>query len=61
MKHDVRVGGRHPVTYDPMSKDAVLLHWTDDGDVESVGTQFVIETRKWFDSVWNSIVYEVPR
>jgi hypothetical protein len=61
MKHDVRTGGRHLATYDPMGKDAVLFHWTDDGDIESVGTQFVIETRKWFDSVWDSIAVEVPR
>lgn len=61
MKHDVRAGGQHLPTYDPMGKDAVLFHWRDDGDIESVGTQFVIETRKWFDSVWNSIAVEVPR
>lgn len=39
----------------------MLFHWTDNGDIESVGTKFVIETRKWFDSVWNSIAVEVPR
>jgi len=61
VKHEVRVDGQHIATYDPMGKDAVLFHWTDDGDIESVGTQFVIETRKWFDSVWDSIATEVPR
>ena len=41
--------------------DAVFFHWTDDGDVDSVGTRFVIETRKWFDSVWNSIAAEASQ
>lgn len=58
VKHDVRTAGRQVSVYDPMGKDTVLFHWTDDGDIEAVDTQFVIETRNWFDSVWNTIAVE---
>ncbi|MGF0118274.1 GntR family transcriptional regulator [Promicromonospora sp. Marseille-Q5078] len=58
VKHDVRTAGRQVSIYDPMGKDTVLFHWTDDGDIEAVDTQFVIETRNWFDSVWNTIAVE---
>ena len=58
VKHDVRTSGRQVSIYDPMGKDTVLFHWTDDGDIEAVDTQFVIETRNWFDSVWNTIAAE---
>jgi DNA-binding transcriptional regulator YhcF (GntR family) len=61
MSHDVRIGDQHLTIYDPMGKDAVLFHWTDDGDIQSVGAQFVIETRRWFDSAWSNISAEVPR
>ncbi|MFE7406479.1 GntR family transcriptional regulator [Isoptericola sp. NPDC057559] len=58
VKHDVRTAGRQVSVYGPMGKDTVLFHWTDDGDIEAVDTQFVIETRNWFDSVWNTIAVE---
>ncbi|MGF0115459.1 GntR family transcriptional regulator [Promicromonospora sp. Marseille-Q5078] len=58
VKHDVRTSGRQVSIYDPMGKDTVLFHWTDDGDIEAVDTQFVVETRAWFDSVWNTIAVE---
>ncbi|MCA5894306.1 GntR family transcriptional regulator [Isoptericola sp. NEAU-Y5] len=58
VRHDVRTSGRQVSIYDPMGKDTVLFHWTDDGDIEAVDTQFVIETRNWFDSVWNTIAVE---
>lgn len=58
VKHDVRTSGRQVSIYDPMGKDTILFHWTDDGDIEAVDSQFVIETRAWFDSVWNTIAVE---
>ncbi len=58
VRHDVRTSGRQVSIYDPMGKDTVLFHWTDDGDIEAVDSQFVIETRAWFDSVWSTIATE---
>ncbi|WP_419705336.1 GntR family transcriptional regulator [Promicromonospora sp. NFX87] len=57
--HDVRVNGEKVSIYDPMGKDAVLFHYTDDGDPESIESTFVVQVRQWFDSVWNSVATEV--
>jgi DNA-binding transcriptional regulator YhcF (GntR family) len=57
--HDVRVNGEKVTIYDPMGKDAVLFHYTDDGDPESIESTFVVQVRQWFDSVWNSVATEV--
>lgn len=55
MRHDVLLGRKRTAIYDPMGKDAVMFHYIDDGDPESTGTQFVTQTRNWFDSIWESI------
>jgi hypothetical protein len=57
--HDVRVSGEKLSIFDPMGKDAVLFHYTDDGDPESIESTFVVQVREWFDSVWNSVATEV--
>lgn len=54
-KHDVRIGSKRQAIFDPMGKDAVMFQHTDDGDPESMGSQFVTQTRSWFDSVWGTI------
>jgi DNA-binding transcriptional regulator YhcF (GntR family) len=55
MRHDVALGRKRAAIYDPMGKDALMFHYTDDGDPESTGTQFVTQTRNWFTSIWESI------
>lgn len=55
VRHEVRIGGKKIAIFDPMGKDAVLFQHTDDGDLESTGSQFVAQTRAWFDSIWNTI------
>jgi hypothetical protein len=57
--HEVSVNGERLSIFDPMGKDAVLFHHTDDGDPESIESTFVTQTRQWFDSVWNSVAAEV--
>ncbi len=41
--------------YDSAGKDAELFHHADDGDPDAIGTLFVAQTRRWFDSVWTTI------
>lgn len=41
--------------YDSAGKDAELFHHSADGDSDSISTQFVTQTRHWFDSVWTTI------
>lgn len=55
MRHDVPIDRKSVAIYDPMGKDAVMFHYTDDGDPESTGSQFVTQTRNWFNSIWDSI------
>lgn len=55
IRHEVRIGTEKVETLDPMGKDAILFPYTDDGDPNSPGTQFVQQTRAWFDSVWNTL------
>lgn len=59
VEHDVRANGDKIRIYDPMGNDATLFHQADDGAPESIGSAFVAETRKRFDSVWTSTATEV--
>ena len=54
-KHDVRIDGKKRSILDPMGKDSILFQHTDDGDSDSTGSQFVAQTKAWFDSIWNTI------
>lgn len=60
VRHEVRIGKDKVETLDPMGKDAILFPYTDDGDPNSPGTQFVQQTRAWFDSVWNTLARTAP-
>lgn len=55
VRHEVRLKGKRTTIFDPMGKDAVLFQYTDDGDPESTGSQFVAQTRTWFTSIWDTI------
>lgn len=55
VRHEVRLDGKKAAIFDPMGKDAILFQHTDDGDPESTGSQFVAQTRAWFDSIWTTI------
>lgn len=59
-RHDVRIDGKKHSILDPMGKDAVLFQHTDDGDPDSTGSQFVAQTRAWFDSIWKTIATPAP-
>jgi DNA-binding transcriptional regulator YhcF (GntR family) len=54
-EHEVRDGDDRLATFDSLGKNSELFHYTDDGDPESPGTQFVAQARLWFDSVWDTI------
>lgn len=56
VRHQVRVDGKRETIFDPMGKDAVMFQHT---DPDSLGSQFVCQTRDWFTSIWGTIA--VPR
>ncbi|MGL5810360.1 MAG: GntR family transcriptional regulator [Nocardioides sp.] len=55
VRHLVQLDGQRVATFDPMGKDAVLFQHTDDGDPDSTESQFVQQTRAWFESIWDTI------
>ncbi|WP_306512584.1 GntR family transcriptional regulator [Janibacter hoylei] len=55
VRHQVRLDGKRETIFDPMGKDAVMFQHTDDGDPDSLGSQFVSQTRDWFTSIWETI------
>jgi DNA-binding transcriptional regulator YhcF (GntR family) len=60
VEHTVTIDKRRVPIFDPMGKDAVLFHHTADGDTDSTATQYITETAKWFNSVWNTVARPVP-
>jgi DNA-binding transcriptional regulator YhcF (GntR family) len=58
--HSVRIDGELIDILDPMGKDAMMFQHTDDGDPEATDSQFVAQTRTWFESVWNTIATPHP-
>ncbi|MFI5622581.1 GntR family transcriptional regulator [Nocardioides sp. NPDC051685] len=58
--HDVRIDGELVAILDPMGKDASMFQYTDDGDPDSTDSQFVAQTREWFNSIWNTIAIPHP-
>jgi len=55
VEHTVTINKKRVPIFDPMGKDTVLFHHTSDADPDSTGSQYVAETAKWFNSVWNTI------
>jgi len=55
LEHTVTIDKKRVPIFDPMGKDTVLFHHTADTDPDSTGSQYVTETAKWFNSVWNTI------
>ncbi len=55
LEHEVSIGGEPTAILDPMGKDAVLFHFAATEDDTSIGTQYVAEAQKWFDSVWRTV------
>lgn len=60
VQHPVRIDGEMVDILDPMGKDAIMFQHTDDGDPEATDSQFVAQTRTWFESVWHTIATPHP-
>ncbi len=57
-EHAVRIGHDTVPIFDVLGKDATLFHFTTDDDDSSQASQYVLQARMWFDSVWNTIARE---
>lgn len=58
-KHDVRLDGERTPIWDLMGKDAVLFHHAADVDPESLASQYVRQSRAWFDSLWGTVAHQI--
>jgi DNA-binding transcriptional regulator YhcF (GntR family) len=54
-EHTVTLDGEPTPIWDLMGKDAVLFHHSADADDESMASQYVTQSRLWFDSIWNTV------
>jgi DNA-binding transcriptional regulator YhcF (GntR family) len=54
-KHTLKLDGAETAIWDLMGKDAVLFHHTADVDDESIATQYVQQSRMWFESIWDTV------
>lgn len=60
-EHAVPLDGEPTAIWDLMGKDAILFHNTTEADPETTASQFVAQSRMWFDSVWSSVARELSR
>ena len=58
-EHTVKLDGELTAIWDLMGKDAILFHHTADADVEAVGSQYVQQSRMWFDSIWSNVARDL--
>jgi hypothetical protein len=61
VEHMVKYRGQVTAMYDAMGRDSLLFHHTDDGDETSAATQYVLQARAWFDSVWSTVATDYER
>ena len=55
IEHSVKVKGESIPMFDVLGKDVPLFHFAVEDDETSEGSQYVVQARAWFDSVWSTI------
>jgi hypothetical protein len=54
-EHTVKLDDEQVAMWDLMGKDATLFHHSADGDPDSMSSQYVAQSTRWFDSVWANV------
>ncbi|MFQ6230488.1 GntR family transcriptional regulator [Nocardia sp. NPDC002869] len=54
-EHKLELAGEPQAIWDLAGKDATLFHHSQDSDLDSNESQFVEQSKAWFDSMWNSV------
>lgn len=57
--HVVELDGQRVPIWDLMGKDATMFHHAEDGDQDSTGTQFVAQSKMWFESIWDTVAQDL--
>jgi DNA-binding transcriptional regulator YhcF (GntR family) len=60
-EHTVKLDGDQVPMWDLMGKDATLFHHSADGDPDTLASQYVAQSKMWFDSVWGSVARPFAR
>lgn len=60
-EHTVKLDGTPTPIWDLMGKDTVLFHHSADADDDTMASQYVKQSRMWFDSLWTSVARELKR
>lgn len=58
-EHAVKLDGEETPIWDLMGKDTILFHHAGEADDESMASQYIKQSRMWFDSVWNSVARDM--
>ncbi|GAA1028730.1 hypothetical protein GCM10009557_14810 [Virgisporangium ochraceum] len=60
VERSVTVKSKPTAIYDVLGKDVPLFHFAASDETESLNSQYVHQSRTWFDSVWNTIARDHP-
>ena len=60
-EHMVKLDNEPIAMWDLMGKDATLFHYSAYADPDSMASQYVAESARWFDSIWTSVAREPDR
>ncbi|WP_436493400.1 GntR family transcriptional regulator [Actinokineospora sp. HUAS TT18] len=58
-EHKITLDGEPTAMWDLMGKDAILFQHSAESDDESMASQYVKQSRMWFDSVWNTVARDL--
>lgn len=58
-EHTVTLDGEPTAIWDLMGKDAILFQHVADADDETMASQYVAQSRMWFDSVWTTVAKDL--
>lgn len=60
-EHTVTLDGAPTAIWDLMGKDTTLFHHSADAGDDTIESQYVKQSRMWFDSIWNTVAGEMTR
>jgi hypothetical protein len=58
-EHAVPLDGTSTAIWDLMAKDTILFHHSVDADEDTMASQYVKQSRMWFDSIWSTVSREL--
>jgi hypothetical protein len=60
-EHTVKVDGDQVAMWDLMGKDAKLIHHSADKEPDSMASQYLAQSKMWFDSLWATVARPVEQ